>query len=610
VATALVLDPEADRAIAANDDLVVPLARTIATRRLFTKTGEELHLFCGDKELSFDTPDLIAFGLGLAGAGRFRAVEATAWSNLAWEQVQDLLAALLDSGIVHRASNMLCEPLRIAREDRPSPLPPAPATTPDQWNDAASITAAIADHAIDPAHLEAVVPVFRVAHIFLDADGRQVGEANVFPKALRLEVPTQWRTCTYTGDRYQADRPMNVSALRAMSAHWPAMMLVADRVRSAYLQRFPDAANAWTVGHVERLAVAVLALPSYQLLRADGSTPNGALHPVLSNLFRVADGVRMVMHQMLFVPVAEPLQMPDAPVDAAEIHSYAERNHSFHSGHGVCAGPSAMIEEFLAVLLDGKAPRCGWPALIDPAVGEAIEAIEPALDYALLGLRSHGAVFCLWPRMVQAYADLGQALAVGEHDALRQRFQGHVERMRSSFLAEPEWREHRATVYDDMVSRCGEGLGRSNDSGRLSIRLANAERAFNDGGVLQQAVSSVVKGPEARSVFDAISSFLVRAQAIVAIAEEEQRRVAAHLGRAPAGRSLSLADLNVYNRLMQDETRTLPFLVEEIEQVFGIAIQVEARAISVTHSPAICHSAPSFGPENPARVEACTSQDA
>ena len=33
---------------------------------------------------------------------------------------------------------------------------------------------------------------------------------------------------------------------------------------------------------------------------------NGHLHPVLSSMFRVTDGVRMAMHQMLFSPIYEP----------------------------------------------------------------------------------------------------------------------------------------------------------------------------------------------------------------------------------------------------------------------------------------------------------------
>ena len=40
---------------------------------------------------------------------------------------------------------------------------------------------------------------------------------------------------------------------------------------------------------------------------------------------------------------------PDTPVTAAEIHAYAERNYSFHSAQGVCAGPSAMVDQFLRV---------------------------------------------------------------------------------------------------------------------------------------------------------------------------------------------------------------------------------------------------------------------
>ena len=40
--------------------------------------------------------------------------------------------------------------------------------------------------------------MFRVAHIALDAEGRQVSEANVFPPALRLDVDTEWRPVPVT----------------------------------------------------------------------------------------------------------------------------------------------------------------------------------------------------------------------------------------------------------------------------------------------------------------------------------------------------------------------------------------------------------------------------
>jgi hypothetical protein len=52
---------------------------------------------------------------------------------------------------------------------------------------------------LETGYVELVVPIFRVAHMYLDADDRQVGEANVFPPAMRLDRPTLWRTCTYSG---------------------------------------------------------------------------------------------------------------------------------------------------------------------------------------------------------------------------------------------------------------------------------------------------------------------------------------------------------------------------------------------------------------------------
>ena len=221
------------------------------------------------------------------------------------------------------------------------------------WVDAESLMLELTGTALDINYLEVVVPVFRTGHLFVDRDGRQVGEANVFPMTARIEVQTDWRGCPYAGNRYQTEKPMNVTALRAMRQHWRPMMAMLMQIREAYLSRFPDARAGWTVGHVERLSTAVLALPSYLMLRGDAGVANGNLHPALSNLFRVTDGLRMVMHQMLFLPVMETMRAPDAPVSAAEVLAYADRNYSFHSDHGVCAGPRFMIEDFLGVILDG-----------------------------------------------------------------------------------------------------------------------------------------------------------------------------------------------------------------------------------------------------------------
>ena len=70
---------------------------------------------------------------------------------------------------------------------------------PRTWFECEAITRELTGHPLELGYLEAIVPIYRVAHIALDAEGRQVGEANVFPKPLRLDIPTEWRTCPHPG---------------------------------------------------------------------------------------------------------------------------------------------------------------------------------------------------------------------------------------------------------------------------------------------------------------------------------------------------------------------------------------------------------------------------
>ena len=290
----------AEPILSGDDELVLPRhRRTIVQYARSTEGATELRLYYGDKEISFDDPGLFVFGENLAKHARFVARTAATWGlGDDWPRTRVLLLRLIDAGVLFHADE--------AEGDapggdtvRPSPLPPATCPTARDWADCAAITHELTGRTVDPGHLELVVPIFRVAHIALDAEGRQVGEANVFPRALRLDVPTEWRTCNFPGSRYQTERPMNVTALKSMRAHWPQMMAGLLRVREAFSRRFPEADGAWTVGHLERLATAVLALPTWQLVIVLSTTDNDARRerPVASGAVvdvpghrRVADG--------------------------------------------------------------------------------------------------------------------------------------------------------------------------------------------------------------------------------------------------------------------------------------------------------------------------------
>ncbi len=578
--------------------LVFPLHQRVITQLLKNEAGQdELFLFYGDQQISFEEPELFAFGQALARQSRFAAGTAMTWGpGYTWEKVQELLEQLLLAGILELDAASYAQAFARPQPDgaRPSPLPPAQAYFARTWLECEAISQELTGTTIDLAHLELVIPIFRIAHLVLDAEGRQVGEANVFPQALRLDVPTNWRSCIFSGSRYQDARPMNVSALKSMRAHWPQMMAALLRIRAAYFGRFPAARNGWTVGDVERLSTLVLAVPTYMLMKSGQRVGNGALHPVLSNLFRVTDGLRMTTHRMLFVPVAEATLSPLAAITAAEIYAYAERNHAFGSTHGVCAGPQTMIEEFLAVLLDGKPPAADAASVaLDSDVENALAEMESAFDYGLLGLQAHAVVFSLWPLMTRAYADMHEIALQwrGPHTPALERFRSHlqakVEILKNETLHATEaWRSNRESVYADIYAHCALGLGQV-DARSLPQRVAAASTTqpvllqAQLRRLLQAQFQQVDGDTDVEQLVTCLAHFFLQSQAVLGIALEVQDAINSLLHRAPAKRVFTAADLDVHVLLQGSEARRLPHLLDELESLLGFRAVVSRDGVQI-----------------------------
>lgn len=584
--------------------------RMVVQRRRLGDGGEELCLYYGAKEVSFDDPGLFAFGDGLARQTRFKAVDATNWGpGYDWRTVRDLLQALLDDEILVIAPVAGPAGPSDPSRDRPSPLPPARSDVPRTWRDCETVTADLTGIVVEAGWLELIVPVFRVAHPVLDADGRQVGEANVFPRALRLDTPTEWLTSIYPGTRYRSEKPMNVTALKAMRQHWPQVMAVLGRIRQAYLDRFPQARAGWTTGHVERLASLTLAVATYPLMRADDPVGNGELHPALASLFRVTDGLRLTLHQMLFIPIGEPTLPADAPITAVSILDYAERNHVFHSETGVCAGPRLMVQEFLAVLLDGRTSSGAAAAIIDPPVERALTEIPSAFAYGLHGLRAHAALFSLWPEMARCYERLAGVVAEavkaghGRLAPLNARLDVCLTRLRTgTYLADERWRTARDEVYADMYDQCGRGLAEEHSGAGLRARLAPIEPpglAEAEHGLQAILETHLATGLHAGAIRACLIDFAVRMQAVLRTACDSQSQINHLLGRAAPKRPFSSRDLIVHNRLLGDDPRRLPYLPDEIETALGIGLFVTPDTVSFTHRhPRDAMSAPSFSPSS------------
>jgi hypothetical protein len=599
----------ATTAVGADDVLALPMQKRMVVQRSTDQSGApELRLYYGAKEISFDEPELFAFAETLAKQSLFRAGAATSWGNgYAWTKVRDLLEQLIAEGVLEHADEHALSESPAANRARPSLLPPALSTTPRTWLECEAITAELTGRPVEMGYLELIVPIFRVAHIALDADGRQVGEANVFPRALRLDVPTDWLTCIYPGTRYLADRPMNLTALKGMRAHWNQMMAALHRIRSAYLRRFPSAADGWTVGHLERLSVFVLAVPTYQLMRCDRPVANGELHPALSSLFRVTDGLRMTIHQMLFVPFGEPTLSPHDPMTSERILQYAERNYSFHSTTGVCAGPKNMVQEFLNVVVDGYKADEYASFVFDPPVEAALDDIEAACDYGLYGLQAYAATFSLWPLMTRTYERLAEIAEEAVRDGaegftgFRDRMRGHLANLKMSpFLAMESWRVDREKVYADMYEQCGRGVAAHGATMSLPEQIAPVRLA--DHSSVESKLMGILKDRFQRSesskghveeMLACLMDYLVRTQAILRLAGATQGHINRLLGRADPTRPFGSADIDVHNLLQgSDSLMLLPYLLDELEQALGVGFAIDAHRIVLTerHAEAVASS--------------------
>lgn len=562
--------------------LVLPLHRRMVVQQSLEDERPILNLYYDDKHISFDDPHFFPFARSLAKADRFAALDATDWGNgYEWSEVEPLLAQLFEAEILvpeHQNS------VERQRADQPSPLPPAQSTQACTWAEIGDITHRLAGRSVDPAHLELVVPMFRVAHIWLDGDGRQVGEANVFPRALRLDVPTEWMTCPYPGTRHGSERPMNTTALKAMRAHWPQMMSALARIRNAYLARYPDAAAAPTIADVERLSALVLAVPTYQLVRQKGPIDNGALHPALSSLFRVTDGLRMATHQMMFVPVGEDQIPPRTPARVDDILDYVERNYSFHSETGVCAGPANLVREFLEVLVEGKAVP---DVALEPAVEAALADMPAAFDYGLRAMQAHCALFTIYPLMAACYAELDATLASSEAaPEIVAAFAKRAETVRTrTLLARDRWRLDRIRTYHELFDGCSDGL--ADASPTLDELLASASRGPDATAVadtLRRA--GKVSQATASSIAPLISRFAAEAHAALRAAALMQGHVNRLLGRPPSVAPFSFADLDVHGHLLGDVPQRMPILTTELEAHLGIRVAIDADAFTISPATA------------------------
>jgi len=570
--------------IGAAERLFVPHRKRLSHTYTVNSDGaRELRIDYGVKEITFDDERLFAFGEHICREPSFSGQDAITWGpGYAWEELRPLLAELLAEGILQRGER-----------DDPSPgglvasrLAPSVCPVARMWSTATceAITHDLATRAIEIGYVEAVVPVFRIAHPALDDDDRQVGEANVYPPALRLDRETEWRACQYPGSRYRDDKPMNVTALKAMIKHWKPMMAAILAVRAELAERFGPRSGRWTVGELHALASVVLAVPAFQLMQGGGATPQPRLHPVLSSLFRITDGIRMTTHHMLFAP--DPTHRADELLSGDELFAYAERYNLLLGETGVCAGPAHLIREFLSVAVDGHPAERAAPDELALDVRGLLARLPAALDYGLLGLEAWCVAASAWFAVSRAYeallAILDGAAVTNDAARLRARLRadwGRLERMRFTRDADRavHWDAYEA-AYQQARNAALTPTGDATLAAEIAIGPSGAMHAAA-ADALRALLATRLGCDGVDRLVDRLMYYLREEQAVTASATRILEVINAQLDRPQPRRALSVKDLHAYYRM---ENNLLPYVIDAIEQELDIRISCTAEAIEIS----------------------------
>ena len=178
-----------------------------------------------------------------------------------------------------------------------------------------------------------------------DDEDRLIREGRA-PKQLIRPGEIEYKVCPYPGSRFQHECPMNVSALRQMSAHWDDILDALAVMRIAYTEQrgehVPELMDLWRVGQLGS------ALPWFYILRG-GGMPSPAYAAALA---KITLGVGLWAQRLLVDWLAG--TWTPVPLTPQAIMESTEKNGTLLGENEVCSGPEKMMIRFFEVLVAGQ----------------------------------------------------------------------------------------------------------------------------------------------------------------------------------------------------------------------------------------------------------------
>lgn len=196
-----------------------------------------------------------------------------------------------------------------------------------------------------PRYPEFFQSPFVGVYLLRDVEGRPLGEDNCPPSYL-AEIETEWRVCPYRDSRSQHPKPMNVSALRQVTAHWDDIASGILWLRRLYAA--PYRLEAFSLSHTWKFARMCTALPRFLLARRNNALQDGQVPLDVAGIYKTVSGILMTVEHMLARGMSG-----ESVLSSEAFVEYTNAQGIFEGPHGVCAAPPHLLLKAVATVLEG-----------------------------------------------------------------------------------------------------------------------------------------------------------------------------------------------------------------------------------------------------------------
>jgi hypothetical protein len=183
-----------------------------------------------------------------------------------------------------------------------------------------------------------------------DREGRPLGEHKAGAERMQ-GIATELRTCPYRGSRYHHALPMNVSALRQVTAHWAEVLGGLAYLRDLHHAWAGPATvrliDVWRVGHLTS------CIADFAFARTWNAYGDGELPAPVGALYKVSLGIASTCFRAWLDRAAA----FERETTTAFLMEFAEAHGQLIGQDQVCGGSPAMIREMLEIALQGDAGR-------------------------------------------------------------------------------------------------------------------------------------------------------------------------------------------------------------------------------------------------------------